>query len=175
MDIEEMKDKAIMADMAEQGKLMEFAPSGEYSSDSVNRTIRSVNEVLKLFAAPPVGEIEGDVDGALPLDLVKAMNMINIALEDAKMSEYMFDMEELSNDRDLAMARGKLDAAGKDRAFKAFLAKPMRDEVEVEVEVDVEEQVPEGMHRMPDGRIMSDSEHEGEDEDLDKLMMSRMR
>jgi hypothetical protein len=112
MDIEEMKDKAIMADMAEQGKLMEFAPSGEFSSDSVNRTIRSVNEVLKLFAAPPVGEVEGDIDGALPLDLVKAMNMINIALEDAKMSEYMFDMEDLSNDRDLAMARGKLDAAG---------------------------------------------------------------
>ena len=75
------------------------------------------------------------------------------------------------------MARGKLDAAGKDRAFKAFLAKPMRDEVEVEVEVDVEEDVPPGFHRMPDGRIMADSEHEDEEEgeDLDKLMMSRMR
>ena len=49
MDIEEMKDKAMVADMAEQGKLMEFAPSGEFSSDSINRTIRSVNEVFKLF------------------------------------------------------------------------------------------------------------------------------
>ena len=76
MQIEEMKDKALAADMAEQGKLMEFAPSGDFSSDSTNRLIRSVNEVLKLFAAPPVGEVDGDIEGALPLDLVKALNMI---------------------------------------------------------------------------------------------------
>lgn len=44
---------------------------------------------------------------------------------------------------------------------------------EVEIEVAVEEPVPEGMHRMPDGEIMPGETH-GEEEDIDKILMSRM-
>ena len=68
---------------------------------------------------------------------------------------------------------GRIDAAAKDKSFKSFLAKPLENqvgEVETETQVEVEEEVPEGMHMMPDGSLMKD-----EDMDEDELMMSRMR
>ena len=44
---------------------------------------------------------------------------------------------------------------------------------EVSVDIEVEQEAPEGSHRMPDGRIMKDSEEHTE-EDLEQLMMARM-
>tara|TARA_R100000734_G_C3317694_1_gene111074 strand:- start:680 stop:1210 length:531 start_codon:yes stop_codon:yes gene_type:complete len=174
---EKVEQMAMMADMAEAEKMSEFAPEGSFKRDTVNRMIRSVNEMLKHFSANPIGEVAEDVEGPLPTDLVKALMMINSALEDAKMTDYIIDLEGLSDDRDLMMARGKIDTGAKDRAFIAFLRKPMPEQgTDVAVSVEVEEEVPPGFHRMPDGSIMADSEHEGMDkeEDVDKLLMSRM-
>ena len=178
MENKQFEMKAMEADIAEAEKISEFSPSGQFKKDTVNRFIRSLNEMLKHFAAPMIGEVADDIDGPLPPEIVKALFMINAALEDAKMDEHRIDMDDLKTDRDLMMARGKIDAGAKDRAFIAFLRKPMAqgmdDEVDTEINVSIqsEEEIPPGFHRMPDGRIMADSEHEGED--VDKLMMSRM-
>ena len=178
MENKQFEMKAMEADIAEAEKISEFSPSGQFKKDTVNRFIRSLNEMLKHFAAPMIGEVADDIDGPLPPEIVKALFMIDAALEDAKMDEHRIDMDDLKTDRDLMMARGKIDAGAKDRAFIAFLRKPMAqgmdDEVDTEINVSIqsEEEIPPGFHRMPDGRIMADSEHEGED--VDKLMMSRM-
>lgn len=178
MENKQFEMKAMEADIAEAEKISEFSPSGQFKKDTVNRFIRSLNEMLKHFAAPMIGEVADDIDGPLPPEIVKALFMIDAALEDAKMDEHRIDMDDLKNDRDLMMARGKIDAGAKDRAFIAFLRKPMAqgmdDDVDTEINVSIqsEEEIPPGFHRMPDGTIMADSEHEGED--MDKLMMSRM-
>ena len=161
--------------MVEAEKVAEFAPSGSYKKDSLNRLIRSVNDMLKHFNAPMLAEVDRDVEGPLPVDLVKALNMINSALEDAKIDEYKIDMKALESDRDLMMARGKIDTGAKDRAFIAFLAKPIpQGDTEVAVSVEVEEEmpVPKGMHRMPDGSLMPGETHGEVDEE--ELFMSRM-
>lgn len=172
---EQVEEMAMMADMAEAEKIAEFAPSGTFKKDSVNRLIKSLNEMLKHFAVPAIGTVGEDVDGPMPQDVVKALLMIDAALDDAKMEEHSFDISEIKNDRDIMMLRGKIDSAAKDRAFIAFLRKPMATDpdVDVEIEIDTSKEIPEGFHRMPDGSIMADSEHEGE-EDMDKLMMARM-
>jgi hypothetical protein len=178
MENKQFEMKAMEADIAEAEKISEFSPSGQFKKDTVNRFIRSLNEMLKHFAAPMIGEVADDIDGPLPPEIVKALFMIDAALEDAKMDEHRIDMDDLKTDRDLMMARGKIDAGAKDRAFVAFLRKPMAqgmdDEVDTEINVSIvsDEEIPPGFHRMPDGTIMADSEHEGED--MDKLMMSRM-
>jgi hypothetical protein len=168
---EEYEDKMMAADMAEAEKVAEFAPDINVKRDTMNRFIKSLNGMLQHFAAPNIGPVESDVDGPMPPDIYKSLMMINAALEDAKMSEYIVNLDDLSDDRDFMMARGKIDTAAKDRAFVAFLRKPMNDEVEVEVEISSD--VPEGMHMMPDGSMMADSEHE-EEEDIESIMMSRM-
>ena len=174
MENKQFEMKAMEADIAEAEKISEFSPSGQFKKDTVNRFIRSLNEMLKHFAAPMIGEVADDIDGPLPPEIVKALFMINAALEDAKMDEYSYNIGEIRTDRDIMMLRGKIEAAAKDRAFVAFLRKPMPEgETDVSVSVSVEEEVPEGSHRMPDGRIMKDSEEHTE-EDLEQLMMSRM-
>ena len=175
MNVEEVEQMAMVADMAEAEKMSEFAPTGSFKKDSVNRLIRSLNEMMKHFAAPMISEIGDDIDGPMPEDVTRALFMIDAALEDAKMGEYEFDISQLRTDRDIMMLRGKIDAAAKDRAFIAFLRKPMPEgDVEVSVEVnEASEDVPEGFHKMPDGRIMSDDEPHTE-EDLEQLMAARM-
>tara|TARA_R100001591_G_scaffold112481_1_gene124884 strand:+ start:1015 stop:1578 length:564 start_codon:yes stop_codon:yes gene_type:complete len=186
MENKQFEMKAMEADVAEAEKISEFSPSGEYKKDTVNRFIRSLNEMLKHFAAPMIGEVADDIDGPLPPEVVKALFMIDAALEDAKMDEHRIDMDDLKTDRDLMMARGKIDAGAKDRAFIAFLRKPMGevDDVETNVEISIQEGddvVPPGFHRMPDGSIMSDDDPSmkggsyGEEDDMETLMMKRMR
>jgi|TARA_R100001086_G_scaffold249645_1_gene190157 hypothetical protein len=174
MNVKEVEEMAMVADMAEAEKLAEFAPSGSFKKDSVNRLIRSLNEMLKHFAVPAIAEVDEDIDGPMPEDVTRALFMIDAAVEDAKMDEYSYNIGDIRTDRDIMMLRGKIEAAAKDRAFVAFLRKPMPEgETDVSVSVSVEEEVPEGSHRMPDGRIMKDSEEHTE-EDLEQLMAARM-
>lgn len=164
MENKQYEEKAMMADMLEAQKVAEFSPKGSYKKDSLNRFIRSVNEMLKHFNAPNIEEVASDIEGPLPPDLVKALNMINSALEDAKIDEYKIDLGSLESDRDLMMARGKLDSGSKDRAFIAFLAKPtnmMDSETKIEVEVETEK---------PEMVVMEDRG----DADEEELFMSRM-
>jgi len=172
MENKQYEEKALMADMAEAEKISEFSPSGSYKKDSVNRFINAVNAMLKNFAANPLGQVEQDIEGPLPPDLVKSLMMINSALEDAKIEDYKIDLENLKNDRDLMMARGKIEAGAKDRAFIAFLRKPMNNESETEVEVNVEMEQP--MHRMPDGSMMPGAQHGEEEIDEDELFAARL-
>jgi len=165
---EKVEEMAMMADMAEAEKVAEFAPEGSYKKDTVNRFIRSVNTMLQHFSAPNLGEVAEDIEGPLPQDLVKALMMINAALEDAKMSEYQIDMEDLKDDRDLMMARGKIDSGAKDRAFIAFLRKPMAEEAtEVEIGIEIEEP-PVALEEAAIGEAI------GEEEDIDSIFASRM-
>jgi len=174
MDVKQVEEMAMVADMAEAEKLAEFSPTGSFKKDSVNRLIRSLNEMLKHFAVPAIAEVDEDVDGPMPEGVTRSLFMIQAALEDAKMDEYSYDIGELKTDRDIMMLRGKIEAAAKDRALIAFLRKPMPEEAtEVSVDIEVEQEAPEGSHRMPDGRIMKDSEEHTE-EDLEQLMMARM-
>lgn len=181
MKMENVKEAAMALDMAENEARESLAPRGEFSIDSTNRLIASLNSMLDLFKGglPKLEEIT-EQTGELDIPVVKVLQMYNRAVEDAKMQEYSVDMDAIKTDRDLMMARGRIEAALKDRSFKAFLASQAPGEepqMQVEVEIEkVQDDVPEGMHRMPDGTLMEGETHGAEqsDEDVDKLMMSRM-
>lgn len=162
---EEVMERAQALDMAENEKAEEIAPRGDFSKDSMNRFIEAVNKVIANFGQVPALEmVEEDVD-ALPIPVLKYVSMINKALDDAKFTEYSIESDGMATDRDLMMARGRLDAAAGDRAFKAFLRKPPVDQgSSMEVEVSVEEPAaPAAMEKA-----------EMSEDDLEKIMMSRM-
>jgi len=160
--IDKTRQAAAALDIAEVAQMEEIGPRGDFTKDTVNRFIRAINEMLKSFAAPNIAEVDESIeDGPLPPQLVKSLMMINAALSDAKMDEYQFSVDDLTTDRDLVMARGKIESAAKDRAFQAFLAKPQPEgDIEVSVETEVE--------RAP---AQPDVEVEEDEEDL---FMSRM-
>ena len=162
---EKAMEKAQALDMAESEVMEQVAPKGDFSKDSMNRFIEAVNKVAAEFGKVPVlPGVEEDVD-QMPGPVQKYVMMINKALEDSGFTEYSIELDSITGDRDLMMARGRLDAAANDRAFKSFLKKPMpQEDSEMEVEISVEAPASEAP------RV-----EEEEDEDIDQLMMSRMR
>jgi len=154
-----------LQDVKDETMIMQVPP-GKYSAKALQQFTQALNKALELFKAPPLPMPESDLEGELPLDHVKALLMVNAAISDAGIGEPI-DLQKLTDDKGLKLAAGRLDAAAKDKAFKSYLAKPMDTEVEITMET---EEVPEGMHSMPDGSLMKD-----EDMDEEELMMSRMR
>jgi hypothetical protein len=51
--------------------------------------------------------------------------MIDSAVMSAGMEEYEFSLEDIKDDGDLKTLAGKMDAMASDKAFKAFLNKPL--------------------------------------------------
>jgi hypothetical protein len=150
----------------------QFSPQGKFSKKSLQALTKAVNAALEVFRQPPLPLPEEDIDGSLPVEHVKAIMMISDAMADSGVGEAI-DLTQITDDKSLVAVAGKIDAAAKDKAFKSFLAKPLENqvgEVETETQVEVEEEVPEGMHSMPDGTLMKDEDMEDEE-----LMMSRMR
>ena len=154
-------------DQARDEAILSGFPEGKYSAGALKSLTKSINKALELFQAPPLDMPTEDIEGVLPLEHARAIMMINAAIEDSGIGESI-DIAGLSNDKAIKMAAGRLDAAARDKAFKSYLAKPLSAELDVE-EVSMQE-VPEGMHSMPDGSLMKDEEM-----DEEELMMSRMR
>ena len=99
-----------------------MAPAGNYSDAAIATMAEAITAVLTLFgqeAMPISTEAE---EGQLPIDFVKAIMMLNQAQEDAGLSQYIIDVEELTNDRALQQAAGKIMALANNQTFKSFLA-----------------------------------------------------
>jgi len=128
---DKMKQEAMELDAMEDESMQ---VQGEYSERMLNRTVDSLNRVLKIFRAPEYPKFESGSE-ILPPEFVKQLTMVNAAATDAMIDDKQFDPKP-TNDADLRDIAGKLDALAGDRAFKAFLNKPqgmgeMQDEMGV--------------------------------------------
>ena len=116
---QQMMDEAVRLDEEEDAEL---TVQGEYSERMLNRTVDSLNRVLKIFRAPEYPKFESGSE-ILPPEFVRQLSMVSIAAQDAMIDDKTFDPKP-RNDADLRDIAGKLDALAGDRAFKAFLNKP---------------------------------------------------
>lgn len=158
---ENMDEMAAQADKLEGMMFQAIAPEGEFSASATNTFIKGLNEALKLFpGAEPIEQVTEKIDGAMPEQIARSLGMVLSAYSDYSGEEQMA-MSEINNDRDLKELAGKLLAYSKDKAFRAFLAKPMgEDDMRIDaikVEVDTSGPAPQAP--------------EGEEEDF---LMSRM-
>jgi len=129
MDMDALQDTEMLENqMLEEAKRLdeqemeEMQVTGEYSERMLNRTVDSLNRVLKIFRAPEYPKFESGSE-ILPPEFVKQLSMVNIAAQDAMIDDKTFDPKP-RNDADLRQVAGKLDALAGDKAFKAFLNKP---------------------------------------------------
>jgi len=131
-----------MDDMAEMA-----APEGKYSQRSLNVLVDALNKVLPLFdpTLPKIPMQSVDIVGKLPVEIIKAVTMINQACKDAQLTNLAPSIDAMVDDRGIEMVAGRLILLAKNRDFIMFLkARPKgMSEVEgTEVEVKVES-VPE--------------------------------
>ena len=142
---------------AEQDAMMEqmqqqITPQGKFSKNSLNRLVKELNVVLEMFDQTyPMFEEDITI---FPEEFVSSLTMVKSAADDAGV-DFEINMEEISDDRDLAMVAGQLRKLGRDKTFKRFLEANtlMPEEEVVEEEVVVEEEAPVDIDAMFAGRM----------------------
>lgn len=127
---EGMDEAAQAADELESTMFQAMAPTGVFTEKALNTFAKGLNEALKLFpGAEPIPEFEGNIDGAMPENVARALGMVKSAYQDYS-GEEPFSFQDITDDRGLKEVAGKLMAFAKDSSFRAFLAKPMGEDVE---------------------------------------------
>ena len=146
--------------------MRQAAPEGNYTPTGLNALGQTINQALKLFGeeARPIDPYT-DAESVLPLDIVKAVAMLNQAASDAGLDRFVVDLGTLTDDRALQEAAGKVDALAQNETFRMFLSQMnpiMSTEDELEDETMAHQEIPEmGM--------------EEEVMDEEELFMRRMR
>lgn len=117
------------ADMAREQAFQEMAPVGNYSVESLNILVDSLNDVLPLFEVEepyPTFE-EGIEDGPLPPEFVAAIEMVRAAAMDAGLERLAPDLSEASDDTALEDTAAKLDTLAENQTFRTFLRTAISD------------------------------------------------
>ena len=179
MEMELLDDvEAAKNDAMEQAKIADTNEeemygmiSGEFSAPALNKVVDSLNRVNKIFRAPEYPKFEGQQSSPmqLPPEFVRNLDMVARAAVDAGVEDKSFNLSDLKSDKDLKMLAGKLDALAGDKAFKAFLNKPlgMGDQ---QAEADIPVTQPSGGNPM-----MAQSSPAAGADGEEELFMARMR
>jgi len=122
-------------EMIEEVAIMQ--PQGKFSSGALNRLVKELNGVLQLFGET-YPEFEEDIT-IFPQEFVQSLNMVSAAAADAGV-EFEINMEEITDDRDLAIVAGQLRKLAKDKTLQKFLQESTMVEEEPVVEEEVVEE-----------------------------------
>jgi hypothetical protein len=146
--------------------MRQAAPEGNYTPTGLNALGQTINQALKLFGeeARFIDPYTAD-ESILPIDIVKAVAMLNQAASDAGLDRFVIDLGTLTDDRALQEAAGKVDALAQNETFRMFLSQMnpiMSTEDELEDEMMAQQEIPE----MGMGEEVIDEE---------ELFMRRMR
>ena len=166
MDPEEEKAMGMAAEAdAEMDDMAGMAaPDGKYSVRSLNVLVDALNKLLPLFDAtlPPIPMQSVDVVGKLPVEIIKAITMINQATKDAQIPDLAPSIDDMVDDRGIEMVAGKLILLAKNRDFSMFLKMKPKEAPEAEgTEVEVKVETPAAAPAMAPA-------------EMDKLMASRI-
>lgn len=115
-----LMSKASQLDDAEDEAYGATAPQGDFSVGGLNALVDGINAVLPLFGQT---DYERFTEGmtALPPKFVKLLTMVNAASAAAGLDDMTIDLSDVTDDKALKMAAGKLRALGGNATFKRFL------------------------------------------------------
>lgn len=113
--------KMAEADGAFDELMSEVSPEGDFSAAAINTLIDKVNLALDLFGemASKIEKVEAD--GEFPMELTKAIKMIQQAAIDSGVMEEGLGFDGLEGDADVKILAGKVDALAKNSNLKTFL------------------------------------------------------
>lgn len=166
MDPEEEKamGMAAEADAEVDDISLMAAPDGKYSVRSLNVLVDALNKLIPLFdpSLPMIPMQSVDVVGKLPVEIIKAITMINQATKDAQLPDLAPSLNDMVDDRGIEMVAGKLILLQKNRDFSMFLKMKPKGMPETEgTEVEITVEAPAAAPAMAPG-------------EMDSLMASRM-
>jgi len=155
-------NSASEADEARMQSLESAAPEGEYSAQSLNLLVDSLNQVLPLFGVTqPYPTFAEDIDGMLPPEFVANLMMVNDAAGQSGLARMSFDVTTADDDKDLESVAGKLSALSQNDAFKSYLNTSTTGQLATPSEAPEPESAPGGPEAVTD-------------EEFDRLVVGRI-
>ena len=146
---EMLLDRAMALEGIEDEAAAGLVGDVEFEVNELNQLVDALNLLLPSFKMPDYPEFTEDLDGPLPAEFVRQLQMVADAAADAGMERLSFDVADIQESEDLEDIAAKLDVLSKNEAFITFLRserKEAEEEVESPVEAEaevVEEAVPE--------------------------------
>ena len=146
---EMLMDRAMTLEGIEDEAAAGLVGDVEFEVNELNQLVDALNLILPSFNMAAYPEFTEDLDGPLPAEFVRQLQMVADAATDAGMERLSFDVAEIEDAESLQDVAAKLDVLSKNEAFITFLRSERREAeeavespVEAEAEV-VAEAVPE--------------------------------
>tara|TARA_R110000737_G_scaffold302203_1_gene309292 strand:+ start:122 stop:622 length:501 start_codon:yes stop_codon:yes gene_type:complete len=130
-------EKAGALDQLESDAAQAVGPTGEFEVNVLNQVVDALNLLMPAFGLPAYPEFTEDIDGDLPAEFIKQLQMVADAANDAGMERLAYDVSEVESAQDMEDIAAKLDVLSKNEAFTTFL-RSERNEAEEDVESPVE-------------------------------------
>lgn len=112
-------DNAKALDAVEGEAMGRAIPQGSFTAKGINILVDATNAVLPLFGLPAY-TVDPEAT-SLPPEFVKLITMISEAAKEAGLEQFAVEVAELTDDKALKMAAGKLKSLSGKSEFKRFL------------------------------------------------------
>lgn len=163
----DFSEEVAAAEDADAKMYENVSPKGRFSSKALNALVKATNQLLPAFdQAPEYPKFDPGTYETFPEDFTRILSMFSSAARDAAVEDtigedLVFDFTSATDDNDLQMIAGKINALSKAKAFKKWLGEQAKEEEAVEAPAE------DPAAEAPKGEAMSDDE-------VDDLFASRI-
>lgn len=118
---QELFDRAAEADSTKEAAYEAMAPEGKFSMPDLNSLVDALNKVLPMFERPMYPTFTEDIDGPLPTEFVKSLDMVATAAESSGLERLSWDISTAETDGDLEAIEARLDTLSTNQPFITWL------------------------------------------------------
>jgi len=118
---QELMDKAAELDSTKEAAIANMAPEGNFDLSDLNSLVDALNKVLPMFERPMYPEFTEDIDGPLPTEFVKSLNMVSDAAKESGLERLSWDIATAENNEDLEAIEARLDTLSTNQPFITWL------------------------------------------------------
>lgn len=132
------------AEAVDSEMMMQISPNGRFTSKSLNPLVKATNMLLPAFSQEPTyPDFDPGTYDQWPEDLVRIYSMFAAASRDAAVDEtisddLVIDFENVTDDNDLQVLAGKVQALARHKDFKKWLKMPRAEAPTAEVDEEEE-------------------------------------
>ena len=153
------------AEMTDEMNYEAMSPEGSFTMNSMNALVKATNKLLPVFGQDPDYPTFSEDVSKFPAEFKRILAMFSAASKDAAdndaiETDLVISLDDITDDRSLKLASGRIDALARSKDFKRFLKEPMPQAEEEEEEM-------AGAETAMAGEEMDDAA-------MDELFMGRM-
>ena len=123
----DFSEEVAQGEASDSELMAQVSPQGRFSSKALNALVKASNVLLPAFGQDPdYPRFDPGTYEVFPEDFVRVLSMFSAAARDAAVEDVIaedlvFDFSSATDDNDLQIIAGRINALGKARSFKKWL------------------------------------------------------